>query len=71
MHEGHAGLAFETLELELGVFKGLLGRGNAVLGPGFELVAFLLEELVVELQRAAVGILGPDRTARPRRRRSP
>ena len=55
--ERHAGLAFQVLELELelGVFEGLLGRGDAVFGPGFELIALLLEELVVELQGAAEG----------------
>ena len=47
--EGHAGLALEAFELELGVFQGLFGGGNAVVGPGFELVALLLEELVVKL----------------------
>ena len=51
--ERHAGLAFQALELELGVFEGLLGGGDAIFGPGFELVALLLEELVVELQRTA------------------
>jgi len=51
--ERHVGLAFEAFEL--GVFEGLLGGGDAVAGPGFELVTLLLEELVVELQRAAEG----------------
>ena len=43
----------QAFELEHGVFEGLLSGCNAVFGSGFELDALVLEERVVELQRAA------------------